>query len=69
MKSLVFLGLAAFAAAGVLDARGACAADNCLRALTGTGSNEMATRRIIAASDCQSYLLAVATSTSTPITA
>jgi hypothetical protein len=65
MKLILFLGLAGYAAASVLE-RGACTADNCLRALTGTGSNDKTTRPIIAKADCSSYLSTLVYATVTP---
>jgi len=40
-----------------------CTADNCLRALTGTGSNEMATRPVLAMSDCSTFQVTTVTVT------
>jgi hypothetical protein len=65
MKLVLFVGLAGYAAASVLE-RGGCKADNCLRALTGTGSNDKATRPVIAKADCSSYLSKLVYATVTP---
>jgi hypothetical protein len=65
MKLVLFVGLTGYAAAFVLE-RGACTADNCLRALTGTGSNDKATRPVIAKADCSSFLSTLVYATVTP---
>jgi hypothetical protein len=67
MKLSFAVLLASVAAASVLEKRAtSCAADNCLRALTGTGSNTMTARPVIAKADCSSFLSTVVTTTITP---
>jgi hypothetical protein len=46
----------------------ACAADDCLRALTGTGSLQGTTRPVLAKSDCSSFMRTILTTTVTPAT-
>jgi hypothetical protein len=65
MRPILF-AVFGLAGAAVLENRAVCVADNCLRALTGTGSNQMATRPVIAKSDCSSYLSTVVFTTVTP---
>jgi hypothetical protein len=67
MRSISFL-LFSLVAASVLEKRGSqgCAADNCLRALTGNGSNDKTARPVVAKSDCSSFMLTTAVVTVTP---
>jgi hypothetical protein len=66
MKLILLVAASGLAAARLIDRRTpSCTPDNCLRALTGTGSNQMATRPIIASSDCSTFMstLVIATVT------
>jgi len=57
MKFLSLLFISEALAGGLVAPR--CITDNCLRAVTGTGSNDKATRIVKAASDCSTFQAAV----------